>query len=122
MKDKGKSILSQSGWWMVNKEITREIGLDASVLLSDLLSKYEYFEKRGMLENGTFFNKRDDLQKDTTIPLYRQNKAIEILVKKKLISVTNKGVPPKTRFRVNILEINKLISKVYELGDDDSNY
>lgn len=121
MKEK-KNILSQSSWWMVNKALTKEIGLDASVLLSDLLSKYEYFENRGMLEDGTFFNKRVEIEADTTIPPYRQNKAIQILVKRKLISVTNKGIPPKTRFKVNLLEINKLISSLYELGGTNANY
>ncbi len=79
------NILTQSSWWVINKAITKEVGIDAALLLADLISKQEYFEDRGMLdENGYFFNTRDNIQEDTTLTLYRQNNAISILKRRNL--------------------------------------
>lgn len=113
MKEK-KNILSQTAWWMINKALTKELGIDASLLLSDLLSKFEYFEDRNLLDDdGFFFNTRENIETDTTIPLYRITKAIEVLKFKKLIETNNKGIPPKSRFKLNMISINKLIDSLH---------
>ena len=113
-KKEYKNILSQSSWWVINKAVTKSIGIDASLILSDLMSKHEYFLNRGMIdEQGFFFNTRDNIENDTTIPIYRQNKAIEILKQYGLVEITNKGIPPKTRFKLNFKNIDKLIDSLH---------
>jgi hypothetical protein len=106
-------ILTGNGWWMLNKAITHQLGIDAALLLADLISKYEYFKNRDMLEDDTFFNLRGEIEADTTIPIYRQNKAIKILQSKKLLEISNKGIPPKTRFKLNLKNIKKLVNDSY---------
>ena len=65
------SILSQSAWWILNKSLTKKIGIDASLILSDLISKQEYYESINKLEDdGSFFNERDKIEIDTTISIY----------------------------------------------------
>lgn len=114
-----KNILSQSAWWTINKALTKEIGIDASLLLSDLLSKREYFKTRNQLaEDGSFFNTRDKIKEDTTLTLHRQNKALEILKEKMFLTYSNKGVPPKTRFNLNIHYINEIVKELHEEDDE----
>lgn len=106
-----QNILSGTAWWILNKSITKELGIDASLLLTELISKHNYFSDRGMLdEEGFFFSNREELENSTTLSLFRQNKALEILKKLKIIQVTNKGMPPVTRFRISFLKIDELIT------------
>jgi len=104
------NILSQSSWWMLNKSITKKLGIDASLILSDFISKYDYFRGKNQLDyEGYFFNKMESIEEDTTIPPYRQKKAIEILLKENLISLKKEGMPAKFYYKINIEEINSLI-------------
>jgi hypothetical protein len=112
------NILSQSSWWILNKALAKNVGVDAALLLSDLISKREYFATRGELkEDGSFFNTRENILKDTTLSLHRQNKALRILEEKQFLKFNNKGVPPKTRFILDLDYISKMISVYHE--DDD---
>lgn len=109
------SILSQSSWWIMNKSLTIFLGFDASLLLSDLASKQDYFRDRNQLdEEGYFFNHRKDIAKDTSISEPRQIKAFKILQEKNLVQIkkVNK-IPPKFYYKVNASEINSLIEKLH---------
>ena len=114
-----QNILSQNAWWTINKAITKEVGIDASILLSDLISKFEYFRDRNMLDkDGYFFNTRENIMKDTTLTLHRQNKALEILKEKMFLSYHNKGVPPKTRFKLNLNYISEIVKELHDDLED----
>lgn len=109
--ENSSSILLQSSYWILNKSVTKELGIDASLLLTELISKHNYFSDIGILdEEGFFFSNRDELEKSTTLSLFRQNKALGILKKLKIIQVTNKGMPPVTRFKINFTKINELLT------------
>lgn len=114
------NILSQSAWWTLNKNITKELGIDASILLSDLLWRQEYWEGRKDLDSeGFFFCKREEIENDTTLTLHRQNKALMLLKDKCLIEYKTKGVPPITRFKVNKKYLNKLVMLLHDDLEDD---
>lgn len=110
------NVLSQSAWWVINKAITAKFGFDVSVLLSDLISKQNYFRDNNQLDSdGYFFNYKKNIKEDTTITEKRQDKAVEILKKNNLISVIKKkGIPPKLFYKVNIKIVNKLIADLHE--------
>jgi len=110
------SILSQSSWWVLNKSLTIFLGFDASLLLSDLSSKQDMYRDAGKLdENGFFYNFKKKIQEDTGISEPKQDKAIEILKKHKLIeTIKKKGIPPILFYRVNITEVNNLILELHE--------
>ena len=112
-----KSILSETSWWPVNKLFTRKYGIDAALIIADLSSKQEYFKGRKMLDkNGYFFNEKKDIERDTSISPYRQDKAFKILTDIKVLDTEiRKGIPPKRYYRVNINRLNKLVLSLYEL-------
>jgi hypothetical protein len=114
------SILSQSAWWTLNKNVTKELGLDASILLSDLLYRQEYWEGRNETDKeGFFFCLRDEIENDTTLTLHRQNKALSILKDKCILDYKNRGVPPKTRFKINKKYLKKFVDALHEESEDD---
>ena len=96
-----RRALMQGGSVVLNKDLIRAIGLDAALLYSELCSKEEYFERRGDLtEDGFFFNTIENMEKDTTLSRYQQDKAIKLLVKLNLIEFEKRGMPAVRYFRV----------------------
>lgn len=109
------SILAQSSWWTLNKALTIFLGFDASLLLSDLSSKQDYFRINNKLdEDGFFFNLKKDIKFDTTLSEQRQDKAMDILTKHKLVDVIRKkSIPPKLFYRVNYKRINEILFELH---------
>lgn len=103
------SLLSQGSWWIINKKFTQKFGIDATLLLSDLLSRYEYWLERDKLEDGFFFCVKEDIEADTTLSPYRQNEALKTLIEVGIIETKRKGVPAKIFYRINIECINGLV-------------
>ena len=101
-----KHLLSSSAFLVVNKFLANEIGLNATILLSDLVSKEQYFIENGTINNGWFYNTALNIEKDTTLTHYQQKKAIETLENICFIETKLKGLPAKLHFK--ILEKNIL--------------
>lgn len=95
-----KNILSQNSFWIVNKGIAREIGLEAALLLSDLVTKSEYFEANNLLEDGYFFNTSENIEQDTTLTYHKQKTALKLLEGLGLIEISLVGVPAKLHFKI----------------------
>lgn len=100
-----KQILGQNSHWQVNKDISRAFGIEAAVLLSDLIDKWIF---HGYPE--WFYNTSDNIQNDTTLTRRQQEKVIGILQSNQLIEFEVKGTPPKKHFKLlenNILNVFK---------------
>lgn len=101
--EKINDILLKSGCIIVNKNLVRNIGLDAAILYSEICSKYKYFKQKEMLgEDGYFFNTVEDMSKDTSLSDYRQRKAIKKLKELGLICYQTRGLPARRYFKVNM--------------------
>jgi len=99
-----KHLLSSSAFLIVNKHIAKEIGLKATILLSDLISKEQYFE------DDWFFNTESNITQDTTLTPYQQRKALKTLLKYQIIEVKRMGVPAKKHFKINEEQVIKLLN------------
>tara|TARA_R100000781_G_scaffold3464_1_gene4849 strand:+ start:4668 stop:5330 length:663 start_codon:yes stop_codon:yes gene_type:complete len=109
-----KHLLSSSAFIVVNKSLAKEIGLNATIILSDLISKEQYFIENGTINNGWFFNTALNIEKDTTLTHYQQKKAIETLENMHFIETKLKGLPAKLHFKIlekNILRYFNTCSK-----------
>ena len=95
-----KYLLSSTAFLVLNKELAKQVGLNAAVLLADLISKEEYFIAKGMTD-GWFFNTEANIERDTTLTPYQQRKCLKTLKKHQLIEVKRKGVPAKQFFKIN---------------------
>lgn len=126
MFEKVVSMLrSEGGSIILNKNLIKNVGMEAAAVYSELVSKYGYFKKRNQLtDDGYFFNTIEDLQKDTGLTEYLQRKAIKKLESFGLIKVELRGLPSKRYFKLNwdlkVLNIALGISEVTlkNLGSD----
>jgi len=117
-----KNILSQNAFWIVNKSIARAVGIDAALLLSDLVTKQEYFATEW------FFNTAGNIEEDTTLSPHQQRKAIKVLVDKGFIETKLKGLPAKQNFKVvnnKLLSFlttsNEIIEELYNKNKPNNN-
>lgn len=101
-----KHLLSSTAFLIVNKELAKQVGLKAAVLLADLISKEEYFISKGMTD-GWFFNTAKNIESDTSLTSHQQRKAIKNLKDLGVIETKVVGIPAKQHFK--IIE-NKLLS------------
>ncbi len=90
-----KNIFSGSSYFMLNKVVLKEVGLDEAVILSCLIEAGEIFE------NEWFYQTVETLEELTTITEYRQNKAIKNLEQKGFIKKKLIGLPAKRHFKIN---------------------
>ena len=102
-----KHLLSSSAFLIVNKKLAKSIGLKETVLLSDLISKEEYFITTGKIDNGWFFNTEQNIFEDTTLTPYQQRKCLKTLKNHQLVDVRRKGTPAKLYFKINEEQVVK---------------
>lgn len=96
-------LLKSGGSIIVNKNLTRNIGLDAAILYSEICSKYKYFSQRKELDkDGYFFNTVENMSRDTSLSDHRQREAIKKLKELGLIFYQKRGMPARRYFKVNI--------------------
>ena len=106
-----KHLLSSTAFLIINKSLTKSIGLKGAVLLADLISKEEYFIANGMVD-GWFFNTEKNIEDDTTLTPYQQRKAVKVLIDNKLIEVKRKGIPAKQYFKINEEQVIKKLNNL----------
>lgn len=107
------NILATSSWWPLNKHLTLKLGIEASLILSDLSTKQQYFSDNKKLDNeGYFYNEQKNIEKDTGISVKRQAKALKILKQYKLISIVKKGVPGRNYYKIRELNIRKFLLNI----------
>lgn len=106
-----RSVLLQDSYWILNKSLVRQFGVEPALLLADLLSKEQYFEAKGLLsDDGYFFNTLENINTDTSIPVYTQRKAIKKLQECKILSVVLRGVPCRQWFKINYVYLAEFLS------------
>ncbi len=88
-----------------NRGILRELGINPTLVLSELLSRLSYHaEKNELAKDGTFFCTTEKLEELTTLKYKAQSKAISTLENKGLIKVFNK----KGNMRYFLLVLDKI--------------
>ena len=102
------NILGQDAFWIINKRLAKEIGLEASLLLSDLLTKSQYFDEEW------FFNTAENIQKDTGLTYHKQKAAIKILKEQEFIDTKLIGIPAKQHFKILTNKIVNFLRTCYE--------
>lgn len=117
-KELSRSILKTDSFLSINKKILKQIGIIPTILLTDLISKEEYFYKKNQTtKDGFFYNTMENIEEDTTLSPKQQRRALSILeefnlIKTKLIAKTpQKNYKPIKHFKLNYDEIISLLSK-----------
>jgi len=110
-------LLRSDGSITINKKLAHAIGIDATIMYSELISKHFYFDARQELtDDGFFFNTVENMQADTALSKYQQSKAIKKLVELDLIKHRNKGLPQRRYFKI-MLNSESKVSQLLATGE-----
>lgn len=101
-------LLKGNGCVVLNKAIMKILGIEAALLLGELLSEYAYYEDREELtEDGYFFSKSENIERNTTLSYYKQSEALKILQSYGFVETELRGVPARKYFRLDLDNILK---------------
>ena len=113
-----KSILASSPFLILNKCLLQNLGVDASLVLSDLIQKEQYFKESYQKYDGFFFNVTNDISCSTTLSYYQIKQAISVLEKWGIIQVVLKGVPAKKHFKIDHSQILNFLTSSIEKTEE----
>ena len=99
--------LASSNYISVNKTLIKLFGLEEAVLIGELCSEYDYWERNNKLENGMFFSTIANVEENTGLSEYQQRTAIHNLENYGILEVKVSGLPAKRYFKFNE---NKLLN------------
>ena len=102
-------LIASSSFITVNIELAKVVGLEASVMLGELASSQLYWEERGELEDGMFFETVEMIEDRTTLTKYQQAKAVKDLEEAGVLRTVRKGIPAKRYFSVNGEKLSALV-------------
>jgi len=99
------NVLSQNGFWMVNKALAKALGSnDAALVLSHFVSLQEQ-----VFGNKSFYQQQERILEECNITLYTLRQIVKTLKERDILTVTKHGMPAKYYYFVNIDAIVALL-------------
>ena len=103
------NLLASSEYLVLNKSLMKKVGINESILLTELASEHLYWESnKGLDDEDMFYSTVDNVEDNTTLNDYQQRKAIKKLEELNLIEVKVKGVPAKRFIRINLNKLEEI--------------
>ena len=103
-KDLILELLSQDGYYTLNKKLVKLIGLENSFLLSFFIDKYKFFKEE-------FFYTKENILNDTRLTEYSLNSSLKFLRDNNLILIIKKGCPARNYYDINFKIIEELLQR-----------
>lgn len=100
-----KQLLMSSNYFVLNKQITKKLGIETAFLLTVLIEGSDKLSD----EEGWFFQTIELLEEITGLSRHKQTKIIENLLRLNLMTQKNRGVPCKRYFKINFKNVENLI-------------
>lgn len=96
----------------INKDIMKAYGVSEAIWIADIFSRWNYFKKKGMLdEDDFFFVSQPEIRKTTQLNYNKQTDIINKFSADGAITVKRKGLPARNFYRINL---GALIKKTNE--------
>ena len=111
-KDLILELLSQDGYYTLNKKLVKLIGLENSFLLSFFIDKYKFFKEE-------FFYTKENILNDTRLTEYSLNSSLKFLKDNNLIFIVKKGCPARNYYDINFKRIEDLLNKEIEIKKEE---
>ena len=102
-------LIASRNFITVNKDLIKLLGLDEAILLGELASEFDYWEKQDKLEDGFFYSTIENIETNTTLSEFKQRKALNNLKQLKLVEVKVKGIPAKRFIKINEVQLLELL-------------
>ena len=103
-------LISTENFISVNKELIKLLGLEEAIILGELASEYEFWNRKGELDQGFFYSTIENIEKNTTLSVHKQRKALNNLKEKGLIEIKVKGIPAKRYIKIIEKQVYELLS------------
>jgi hypothetical protein len=114
------NTMNQNGYWVLSKKLVQGIGLEPAFILSDLISKHQYFSERRMLEtDGSFYSTCHQQQNDCNISKHARQEAMKVLEEMNFVQVVKRGWPLKNHFLINEESILEFLSSEAKPNSSD---
>ena len=106
------NMLANDNYIVVNRCLIKKIGLKESIILGELASEFNYYQKNNLLdEDGYFYSTIENIQESTSLSSYEQKKCLDNLVSMNIVDVVLKGIPAKRHIKINSAQLLNLFSK-----------
>ena len=111
-----RSILSQDGFWMLNKSIVRALkGHIPALVLSELVARDSQFQESPNREDDDwFFFQVERIEEELMIGRDARRSAFKILVDFGILEIERRGVPSKYYYKINYGKIDQIISETFK--------
>lgn len=106
---RGLGVLDYSNYIALNRTLIRAFGLNAAVLLCELVSEARYWNNRGELRDGWFFSTVKNISDSCGLSKYQQAEAIKVLQEACVVEVEYKGLPKSRMIRVDAQKVLDII-------------
>lgn len=106
------SLLASDNYIVINRDLLKKYGINVTLMLCELASEYNYFDKSGMLDDGMFFSTIDNIYEKTGLSKYQQTEALKVLDNIGIVKSVVKGIPAKRYFKIDIEELAKQIVNI----------
>lgn len=104
------SILASGNYIVINRDLLKKYGINVTLMLCELASEYNYFDKNGKLEDGMFYSTIDNISERTGLSKYQQAEALKALDEVGIVKSVIKGMPAKRYFKIDVEELTKQIA------------
>ena len=109
------NLLSEKNFITYNKVIAKAIGLEESLVLGQICSLSNIFKDK------EFYFTYAEIQEETCLTEYAVKKAIQSLLKLKILSVTRKGCPCKSWYTINEKAIVEILESRNRISSPPEN-
>lgn len=95
-------LLASDSFITVNKELIKLLGLHEALILGELASEADYWQKNnGLTNDGYFYSTVENVESKTTLSEHYQRKALKKLKELGIIEYTRRDIPAKRYIRLN---------------------
>lgn len=101
-------LIANRNYITLNKDLIKLVGLEEAILLGELASEYDYWEKQDALEDGYFYTTIENVQNNTTLSDYQQRRILKKLQEVGLVDVKVRGIPAKRYIKINEEQVIEL--------------
>ena len=106
------SILASDNYIAINRDLLKKYGINVTLMLCELASEYNYFDKNGKLKDGIFYSTIDNISERTGLSKYQQAEALKALDDVGIVKSVIKGMPAKRYFKIDVEELAKQIANI----------
>ena len=105
------NLIANDNYIIVNRSLIKELGLKESIILGELASEFNYYEKTEQLdEEGYFYSTIENIEENTGLSRSQQKTALDNLKRFNLLDVVVKGIPAKRYIKLNSFQLLNLFA------------